>query len=322
MPIGSAVFIVAMLSTSPAFAQPTPAYPTRSVQFVVPFTPGTGADILARLLGPKLTDRWKVAMVTDNRAGASGNIGAEHVAKAAPDGHTLLFTATTFSTNPAVNKKLPFDPVKSFAPVALVATSVMALVVAPQVPAGSIGEFLEYVRRQPGRLHYASPGTGGVQHFAMELFKIDARLDMVHVPYKGMGGALADLVGGHVQASIISTQTIAPYVQQGKLKMLAVLSAERSPAFPDVPTFKENGLPTMQVDTWYALFAPAGTPVAVVDKINREIDAIVREPEVREVLAKQGLIPAGGPPERLARQVALELERWTRVAQTAGIRAE
>src|SRR5712675_2594862 len=260
---------------------------------VVPYTPGTGADILARILGPKLGDRWKIGVITDNRAGASGNIGTDFVAKAAPDGYTLLCTATSFGTNPAINQKLPFDPVRSFAPVILLATSTMAVIVTQGLPAKSMREFLELARGQPGKLYYSSPGNGGPQHLAMELLKLETGIDMVHVPYKGAGGAIADLVGGHVQAMISALQTVAPHVQSGRLRMLGVMSAERAPAFPEVPTLKEQGLPDLEVETWYAMFAPAGTPPAIVRRVNAEINQLLKEGDVKDVLEKQGLNAAG-----------------------------
>jgi len=297
-------------------------YPSRTIQIVVPFTPGTGADILSRILGPRLAERWKVGVVTDNRAGATGNIGAEFVARAPPDGYTLLFTATTFGTNPAIHAKLPFDPVKSFTPVALVATSVMTVVVSPKLGVASLRDFLDAARSQPGKLHYASPGNGGPQHLAMELLKQETSINLVHVPYKGMGGALNDLVGGHVQAAIVALQTAAPYTQSGKLRMLAVMSAERSPAFADVPTLKELGFPDLEVETWYGLFAPAGTPAETVATVNAEVNALLGQPDLRELLAKQGMIAAGGPPGRLGDLVKRELARWSRVVAAAGIKAD
>jgi tripartite-type tricarboxylate transporter receptor subunit TctC len=305
-----------------AGAQSPAAYPNRVVQIVVPYTPGTGADILSRILGPRLAERWKVGVVTDNRPGATGNIATEFVAKSAPDGYTLLFTATSFGTNPALGQKLPFDPVKSFAPVALVATSGTAVIVSPQLPAKSFREFLDLARSHPGKFYYASPGNGGPQHLAMELLKQETGINLVHVPYKGMAGALNDLVGGHVQAAIVALQTAAPYVQSGKLRMLAVLSAERAPAFADVPTLKELGFPDLEVETWYGLFAPAGTPAGIVVKLNAETSALLGEPDLRELLAKQGMVAAGGPPERLGELVKRELARWSRVVAAAGIKAD
>ena len=321
--IASIPSALVLLLFAPAFADAQEAgWPSRTIQIVVPYTPGTGADILSRVLGPKLAERWKVGVVTDNRAGASGNIGTEFVAKSAPDGYTLLCTATSFGTNPAINRNLPFDPVKNFTPVILLATSSVAVIVTPGLPARSMREFLALARSQPGKLYYSSPGSGGPQHLAMELLKLDAHIDLVHVPYKGSGGALADLVGGHVQAMIVSLQTVAPYVHSGKLRMLAVMSAERSRAFPDVPTLKELGLPDLEVETWYGVFAPAGTGDAVVTKLNAELNALLGESDVRELLARQGMSAAGGSPGRFGALVKKELTRWSRVVAAAGIKAD
>jgi tripartite-type tricarboxylate transporter receptor subunit TctC len=297
-------------------------YPSRAVHITVPYTPGTGADILARVLGPRLSERWKVPVVVENRAGATGNIGTDHVAKTAPDGYTLLFTATSFGTNPALVRNLPFDPVKSFAPVVLAATSSLAVIVNPQVPAKSLRELIDLARAQPGKLHYSSPGNGGPQHLTMELLKLETGIDVVHVPYKGAGGALADLIGGHVQAMISAVQTVAPHVQSGKLRMLAVMSAERSGAFPGVPTVKEAGLPELEVETWYGLLAPAGTPAAAIDRINGDINSLLADAQIKDVLAKQGMSAAGGRPERLGELVKQELARWTRVVNAARIKAD
>ena len=296
-------------------------WPARPVTLVVPYTPGTGADILARILGPRLGERWKQAVVTDNRAGASGNIGTDYVAKASPDGNTLLFTATSFGTNPAINK-LPFDPVKSFSPVIQVSSSTMSLSINPAVPARNLREFVELAKKQPGKLHYASPGTGGPQHLAMELVKLETQTDMVHVPYKGSGGALSDLVGGHVQAMVVSVQTVAPYTQSGKLRMLALLSAERSPAFPDVPTFRELGINGLQVDTWYAVFAPAGTPAAVVARLNQEVVRALNKPEPKQRFLLAGVEMVGSTPEQLVAKIKSEVDRMGKVIKAAGIRDE
>lgn len=296
-------------------------YPSRTVHLIVPYTPGTGADILARLLGPRLAERWNVAVVTENKPGATGNIGADFVARSAADGYTLLFVATSFGTTPALTR-VPFDPVKSFAPVALVATSGLVVVLNPRVPARSMREFIELVKREPGKLHYSSPGNGGPQHLAMELLKLETGMNIVHVPYKSAAGALADLVGGHVQATIAAVQTAQPQVVSGKLRAVAVMSAERSQAFPEVPTLKEQDLPGLEVETWYGAFAPAGTPSAAVSKLNRELNALLQEGSIREFLAKQGMTAAGGPPERLGGLVKRELARWARVVNAAGIKAD
>jgi tripartite-type tricarboxylate transporter receptor subunit TctC len=308
------------LCTSPAaFAQD---YPARPVHIIVPYTPGTGADILARLLGPKLGERWKVGVPTENKPGATGNIGADFVAKAAPDGHTLLFVATSFGTTPALQKSLPFDPVKSFEPVALVATSGLVVVTHPQVAASSMKELIALAKRQPGKMHYSSPGNGGPQHLAMELIKLETGMDIVHVPYKGAAGALADVVGGHVEATIAAVQTAHPHVQSGRLRALAIMSAERSPAYPDVPTMKEQGLSDLEVETWYAAFAPANTPLQIVQKLNSDINAVLRDAQIREAIEKQGMTPVGGTPQRLGDLVRNELPRWNRVVSAAGIKAD
>ena len=216
----------------PALPGAQSPYPSRTVTIVVPFTPGTGADVIARLLQPRLAERLKVAVVVENKAGASGAIGTELVAKAPPDGYTLLFTATSHGTVPALKRSLPYDAVKSFTPVALAATSALALVVGPQVPASNLEDFVALAKKAPGTLYYSSPGNGSPQHLTMELIKLETGIDVVHVPYKGSSGAASDLVGGHVQATVAALQTMAPYVSSGRLRMLAVLSSERSPRSP------------------------------------------------------------------------------------------
>ncbi|HJS78709.1 MAG TPA: tripartite tricarboxylate transporter substrate binding protein [Burkholderiales bacterium] len=296
-------------------------FPSRTVHLIVPYTPGTGADILARLLGTRLAERWKIGVVTENKPGATGNIGAAFVAKSAPDGHTLLFVATSFGTAPAFGK-VPFDPVKSFAPVALIATSGLVFVVNPKLPATSMRELIELTKREPGKLHYSSPGNGGPQHLAMELLKLELGMDIVHVPYKTAAGAVSDVVGGHVQATIAAVQTAQPQVVSGQLRALAVLSAERSQAFTQVPTLKEQGLPELEVETWYGAFAPAGTAASVVARINNDLNSILADPGLREFLARQGMTAVGGSPERLGALVKRELERWAKVVSAAGIKAD
>ncbi len=288
-------------------------YPSRAIQFIVPYTPGTTADVLARLLGSKLSQRWNVPVVVDNKAGASGIIGTEAVAKAAPDGYTFLFAATSYGTLAAINPKLPYDPVKSFAPVSLLGTSAMTLVVNNKFPAHNVREFVEQVKKQPGVVNYASPGTGGSQHLTMELFKQETGVNMVHVPYKGSAGALNDIVAGHVQASVVSLQSATPLVQSGKMRMLAVMSRERAPTFPQVPTLAESGYGNMLVETWYGVMAPAGTPPAVIAKINAEINHLLTLPDVKEAMAKQGVDPAGGNPEKLDALVRSEIKLWSAV---------
>ncbi len=305
----------------PAWSQEA-AYPSHTVTIVVPFTPGTGADVIARLLEPRLAARTKTAFVVENKPGASGVIGMDAVAKAKPDGYTVLFSATSHGTVPALKTHLPFDPLNSYAPVALLATSALALVVGPDVPAHNIAEFVALAKAKPGALYYSSPGNGSVQHMTMELFKLETGTDLVHVPYKGSAGAAADLIGGHVQAMVAALQTMAPFVKSGKLRMIAVLSDERSPAFPDVPTAKEAGLDKLVVDTWYGALAPAGTPPAIIEKLNAEFNAALQTPEVRAIMAQQGLTPVTAGPERMGALLRSELARWKRVVAEAKISGE
>ena len=297
-------------------------YPSRPVHLVVPYTPGTGADLLARIFSVKLAERWKAPLVVDNRPGATGNIGTDLVAKSAADGYTLLLAATSFSTNPSLTAPLPYDPVKSFAPIVLVATSTLAVVVNPEMPAQTFAEFLDLVKRQPGKLYYGSPGNGGIQHLAMELLKLETGMNMVHVPYKGLGGAMSDVIAGHIPVMISATQSASPHVRSGKLRMLVLMSAERQAAFPGVPTLRELGYRDLDVDTWYALFAPAGAPPGVVARVNADVNFFLKDAETRELLAKQGLNPGGGTPAQLGAMVERELARWSRVVSAAGIKAD
>ncbi len=319
--IRSGLAAAGAIAVGPVLAQ-GPAYPSRPVTIVVPFTPGTGADTLARLLEPRLSARLKEPFVVENRPGASGAIGMEAVAKAKPDGYTLLFSATSHGTLPALKSKLPFDPLKSYTPVALLATSALALVVGPEVPAKNIAEFVALAKAKPGALYYSSPGNGSVQHLTMELFKLETGTNIVHVPYKGSAGAATDLIGGHVQATVAALQTMASFVKSGKLRMLAVLSEERSPAFPDVPTAKEAGLPNVIVDTWYGALAPAGTPPDIIERLNSEINLGLQVPEVRDTMAQQGMVPVVAGPERMGALLRDELDRWKRVVAAANIQGE
>lgn len=313
--------LAALLVASCSAMANAQAFPSRAITLVVPFTPGTGADLIARLLQPGLSERLKQPVIVDNKAGASGAIGTEYVAKAAPDGHTLLFTATSHGTLPALKKSLPYDP-QGFAPVALAATSAMALVVGPQVDAKTVPQLVALSKRQPGSLFYASPGAGSIQHMSMELVKLETGLDATHVPYKGSSGAAQDLVGGRVQAQIAALQTMAPFVQSNRLRMLAVLSDERSPAFPDVPTMKELGHPRLVVDTWYGILAPRGTPPQAIATLNAAVDELLAQPGMREALAKQGMEPVVDKPGRLGTLVNAEIARWKRVAAASKIEAE
>ena len=294
-------------------------YPSRPIRMIVPFTAGTGIDILARVIGQKLSERLKVPVVVENRAGASGNIGTEAVSKSPADGYTLLMTASTIVQNAALSRSVPYDPVRGFAPIGLTAIGNMALVVHPSVPAKSVADLVALAKAQPGRLNYASPGNGTPHHLAMELFKLNFGIDITHVPYKGTAGAVTDLLGGQVQAMFLPVHVALPHAQGGKIRLLAAGGTRRSLVTPELPSLAEEGVRDIDVDIWYALFGPAGLSRELVSLLGTEVAAILALPEVRDSLLKQGLNPVTGTPEELARLVETDLERWTRVVRAAHI---
>lgn len=297
-------------------------WPGRPVTIVVPFTPATGADIIARGLAPRLAERLGVNVVIDNRPGASGNIGTEYAARAKADGLTLLVTAGVFVNNAAVNRNLRYDPIGSFAPIVLLSTGAQCLIVGRNSETKSVKELVAAAKARPGAIFYGSPGNGTPHHMAMELFKLEAGIDLVHVPYKGFAGAINDLIGGRVEAMILPLPAATPYTQNGLVRMLAVISPERSAVFPNVPTIAQEGYAQMQAWNWYAMLAPAGTPPEIVARLNSDVNALLGDASVREVLGKQGFTAAGGPPEHLASLMKAELERWIRVAVEAKITAD
>jgi tripartite-type tricarboxylate transporter receptor subunit TctC len=311
--------VVALLAGLPARALD---YPTRPVTLVVPFTPGTGIDIIARALAQRLAVTWGQSVVVDNKPGASSNIGTEFVAKAIPDGHVLLVTATSFATNAAINPGLRYDPVAGFAPVGVLANGTLSLVISNATPVTTVQDLVALARRSPGQLNYGSSGNGTPQHLTMELFKLDAKVNITHVPYKGTAGAINDLMGGRLDAMFIPVHTALPYVQQGQMRMIAVIAPERNAVVPQVPTMKEAGYPGVQVGAWYAMLAPAGTPPEVIAKLNADVNAVINAPETHAVLARQGFSPLTGTPARLAELIRTELARWPRVVAAAGIRAD
>jgi len=307
-----------------AQAQEAAGYPAhgRTTHIIVPHGLGTGPDVLARLVGGKVAERWKTSVVVENRLGAAGDIGIASVAAAPPDGYTLLLVAAQLSITPALKKNLSFDPAKSFEPIALLGTSKLSLLVAPNVPARTFPEFITLVRQSPGKLNYATIGTGSIQHVATELLKLETKVDLFPVYYKDAPSAFRDLLTGEVQAMVQPLQTAAPQVRANNVRMLAVMSGQREPAFPDVPTMAELGYPGMIVEVWYGLFAPAQTPPQIVMKWNAEVNALLQEPDTRDTLVRQGTVLAGGAPERLSEVVTQELARWTRVVSEAGIKPE
>jgi tripartite-type tricarboxylate transporter receptor subunit TctC len=293
----------------------------RPITIIVPASPGAGPDIVARPIGEALQQRWGQTVVIDNKPGASGNIGAHAVARATPDGHTLLMTASPFTQNLSLFKNVPYDPVKSFTPIIQAAIGPMALAVHSSVPATSAQEFVDHVRARPGH-NYGSPGVGTPHHLAMELFKLTTRADLVHIPHKDMGGALASLVGGHVSAMFSSLHVALPPAQDRRIRLLGVASKERVRAAPELPTLAEQGWPDFEADVWYGMLAPAGTPPDIVAKYNATMNEILRAPQVVERLARPGLVPVGGSPDEFARFIAANIVKWRSVVKEAGIGPE
>ena len=299
------------------------AYPDRAVKIIVPFTPATGIDILARTLGQRMSDDWKQPVVVENRPGASGNIGTEAVAKSPPDGYTLLMTANTIVLNRSLFKSIPYDPVKDFVPVAPLAIGRLALVTHPSVSAKSVGELVALAKASPGKLNYGSPGNGTPHHLAMELFKSTTGVNLVHVPYKGTAGAVQDLLGGQLQVMFLPVHVALTHVEAGKLNMLAAGGAERASATPKIPSLAEAiGVREIDTDIWYGLYVPARTPVDVVAKLNSSVNAALKRADVADALGKQGLQATGGSAAQLETMTRTDLERWSKVVRDANIQPD
>ena len=301
------------------YSQP---YPTKPIRIIVTYPAGGGADAMARLIAPKLGEALGQPVLVENRGGASGTIAAELVAKSAPDGATLMLDATAFAVNQSLYPKLPYDPEKSFAPITLLALFPNIVVVHPSYPVSSVRELIAKIKAEPGKIAFASSGNGSAQHLAAELFRQRAGLDMVHVPYKGGGPALIDVMGGQVPIYFANMASALPHVKNGKLKALAVTGAQRSSAAPELPTVAESGMPGYQVYEWNAIFAPAGTPPAIINRLQAEIAKVVRIPEVRErMLALGGEIVASSPAD-LAAWVREQSASWSRVVKAGNIKLE
>ena len=292
---------------------------SQPITIIVPFTPGTGIDILARTLGEEIRKRWDRPVVVENRPGASGNIGTQSAARAVPDGNTLLMTVNTFVMNASLFKSLPYDPVKSFVPIIEVAIGGVALAVHPSVPAETTQAFVDYAKSRAGQVNYGSPGLGTPQHLAMELFKLRARIDLVHVPYRGSAGAVTDLIGGHISAMFLPIHTVLPLASQKQVRILAVGGGERAAVAPDISTLEEQGYKGFDVSLWYGLLAPAGTPTEITARYNQVINEILRSPDVVNTLTQQGLTAIGGSPDRLSQIISQDLEKWANVAKEAGL---
>jgi tripartite-type tricarboxylate transporter receptor subunit TctC len=298
------------------------AWPARPVTIVLPFPPGGATDIVARMLGAKVGEVLKQPFVVDNKAGATGAIGLAHVAKAAPDGYTLVVaTASSLGTNPAVSK-VPFDPVKDFTPIGLLASEPMGLAVHPSVPARNVGELIALARSRPGQLNMASFGAGSVSHLSGELLGSMAGVKFTHVPYKGAAPATADLIAGQVHFMFNSISVFVAPAKAGKLRLIASAGAERSPSLPDVPTVAESGVPGFDASTWHALLGPAGLPADIVATLSREFGRALQQPDVREKLASMSLEPQAATPGPLQATLARDVAKWRKIVAETGIKIE
>jgi len=297
-------------------------YPARPVRVVVPFPPGGGTDIIARLVTQKVAERLGVNFIIDNRPGAGGTIGAEAVAKSPPDGYTIGVVSSSHAINPSLYKKLSFDTLRDFAPVTLIVTGPGVLVVHPSVPAKSVKELIAFAKARPGQIYYASAGNGTPPHLAAELFKSMAGVNMVHVPYKGNTFAYTDLVAGQVSVSFPTIVSALPLVRAGRLRGLAVTSAKRSAVIPELPTIAEAGIPGYDSATWFGMLAPAGTPPAIVAKLHQESARAIHLPEIRDKFREQGLDPVGNKPEEFAAIIRADVAKWSKVVAAAGAKID
>jgi tripartite-type tricarboxylate transporter receptor subunit TctC len=313
--LGTAIFAV----SGHARAQ---SFPSKPVRIVVPYPPGGGADTTARLIGPKLQEALGDTVVVDNRPGAGGMIGDDTVAKAPPDGHTLLIGAFAHAVNPALYPKMPFKTPDDFAPISLLVTVPELLVVTPSFPAKSVAELVAMAKAEPGKLLYASSGNGTAQHLAAELFRLRTGIDIGHVPYKGGSLAVADVAAGHVPFYFGNMTAALPQARAGRVRALAVTSAERSAAAPDVPTIAEAGVKDCEISEWNGLLAPAGTPPAVIARLHEEMAKIMRMPDIREKFADLGATPIGSTPQELAAFIRAEMTKWAEVVKAANIKIE
>ena len=318
--------LFALLLAVPALTAPSAMaqqYPSKPIVLVVPFAPGGTSELISRLVAQKLTERLGQQVVVENRPGAAGNIAMEQVARAAPDGYTLILGHIgTLAVNPAMFPKLPYDAIKDFAPVSLIAAVPNIVTVNPAVPAKTLKEFLDLARAKPGSINYGSAGNGSAGHLAMEYLKRIAKSDMVHVPYKGTGPMLTDLLAGQTQATFTGSSPLIPHIKSGKLRALAVGSAVRIPSLPEVPTVAESGFAGFETAQWYGIIAPAKTPPAIIQKLSVEIAQVMKQPDVIARLSGDGTVMIGSTPNEFAAYISKEMKRWGEVVHGANIKAE
>ena len=321
MSVKGALFVASLLLSTWAAAQQ--AYPTRPIRFIVPYPPGGPTDLIGRTINERLAKRLGQQVIIDNRGGAATVIGAEMAARAPADGHTLLLaTITTLAVNPALKSKLPYHPERDFAPVSMLAAQPYLLVVHPSIPANSVAQLIAHAKANPGKLSFACAGIGAGAHLAAEMLKYMARIDVVHVPYKGSGPAMTDLMGGQVAYMFGGISALYPHVQSGKLRALAVSTAKRSSAVPEIPTVAEGGVPGYQTNTWNSLVVPRGTPAPIIQRLNTEVGAVLNDPEVRERFRQQGIDPDPGTPAQLAAHIRAELARFDKLIKAIDLKPE
>ncbi len=307
------------LLTGVAVAQP---YPSKPIKIIVPVAAGGGTDFSARLIAQKLTESWNVPVIVENRPGGGGNVGVEAAVKSDPDGYTLVMPITSFPVNPGMYPKLPFDSEKDLMPIVLVASAPLVLVVNPALQASSVKELVSLAKSNPGKLNYGNSGVGTTAHLAAELFKHSANLDIVNVPYKGGGPAIADLIAGNIQIYFSTIPAALSQTKSGRINAIAVTGLKRVSEIPEVPTVAESGLSGFEVVGWFGLFAPAQTSAEIINKLNKEIVKILHMKDVQEKLAGHGLIPGGGSPQELGQFLHTEIAKWKNLIQTAGIKSE
>ncbi len=313
---------VGVLMTIAGAAIAQQAYPSKPIRFIVPYTPGGTTSILARLVGHRLTESWGQPVIVDNRPGGNTIIGSEALVKSAADGYTMLLAASTLVVLPHLYKNLPYDPIKDFAPVATVASSELVLVLHPSLPVNNLREFIAFAKSRPGELNHASAGSGGSPHLAGELFNIMAGVQIQHIPYKGSGPLVTDLLGGQVQLAFAVPFAVISHIKSGQLKAIAVSGESRLPALPQVPTFTEGGLPGFNVTNWYGVLMPAGTPNEIINKVAAELARFVAMPDTKEKLVSQGVAPFISTPDQFAALLKAELAKFAKIIKTANIKIE
>lgn len=317
--VSALYMLCAWLAAATAFDASAQAYPTKPIRFVIAFTPGGPSDILSRLVGTKLSQSLGQPVVFDNRPGAGGNIAGEIVAKSVPDGHTLMIANNgVLAANATLYKKMTFNPDKELTPVVWVASQPNILVVHPSVPVNSVKELIAYLKARPGQLNYASSGSGAAAHLSAELFKSMTKTDMVHIPFKGAGPALTDVLAGNTRLIFATALSVQPYIQSGRLRPLAVTTPKRMESMPNLPTIAESGVKGFDASTWHGMVVPTGTPRAIIARLNSEVNAILKQPDVVKLLTNQGAEIEGGTPERFAAFVKSEGPKWAKVIKESG----